>query len=127
MTPAGPGQSRWSSFRNAFSGLWYVLRTQRNARIHALLTAAAVSLAIVAELDGAEWTVLLLVIGSVWTAEIFNTALEALVDLANPRSHPLARAAKDAAAAAVLVAAVIALLVGLLLLGPPLLAKIAGP
>jgi diacylglycerol kinase len=60
----------------------------------------------------------------VWMAEFMNTALEALVDLASPDYHPLAKVAKDVAAAAVLVGALGAVLIGLLILGPPLWQKI---
>lgn len=125
MSSGEPDQSLWSSFRHAFAGFWYVLRTQRNAWIHAILTATAFGLAVLVRLDRSEWILLLLVTGMVWVAEIFNTALEALVDLTNPETHPLARVAKDTAAAAVLFAAAVALLVGLLLLGPPLWALAA--
>lgn len=126
MTSAEPEQSRLSSFRNAFAGVWYVLRTQRNAWIHAILTAAAFILAALVGLRRSEWIMLLLVTGMVWVAEIINTSMEAVVDLANPETHPLAQAAKDTAAAAVLVAAAVALMVGLLLLGPPLWGMVAG-
>ncbi len=126
MSPGGSQQSRWSSFRHAFAGVWFVLRTQRNAWIHAALTTAALGLAALVGLHRSEWIILLLVIGMVWTAEIFNTSLEAIVDLTNPEAHPLAQVAKDTAAAAVLVTAAVAILVGLLLLGPPLWALIVG-
>lgn len=56
----------------------------------------------------------------VWTAEFINTSLEAVVDLASPQQHPLAKTGKDVGAAAVLISALTAVLVGLLLLGPPL-------
>jgi diacylglycerol kinase len=60
----------------------------------------------------------------VWAAELFNTALEAAIDLASPNLHPLAKAGKDAAAGAVLVTAIGAILTGLLIIGPPLWDKI---
>ncbi len=60
----------------------------------------------------------------VFTAEFINTAIEAVVDLASPAHHPLAKVGKDVGAAAVLVAALAAILVGLLILGPPLWAKL---
>jgi diacylglycerol kinase len=66
-----------------------------------------------------------LTIALVWSAEFFNTAIEAVVDLASPVQHPLAKTGKDVGAAAVLIAALAAILVGLLILGPPLWAKIA--
>ncbi|MCJ7824753.1 MAG: diacylglycerol kinase family protein, partial [Anaerolineales bacterium] len=68
-----------------------------------------------------DWATLVLAIGLVWTAEFVNTALEAVVDLASPETHPLARVGKDVGAAAVLIAALVAALIGLFILGPPLL------
>ena len=66
-----------------------------------------------------DWAVLFLTIALVWTAEFINTALEAVVDLASPEQHPLAKVGKDVGAAAVLLAALASILVGLLILGPP--------
>jgi diacylglycerol kinase (ATP) len=63
-----------------------------------------------------------LAVGTVWTAELANTAIEALTDLVSPEYHPLAGKAKDVAAGAVLMAAVAALVVGLLIFGPRVLA-----
>ena len=68
----------------------------------------------------AIWAVLVLTIAMVFTAEFINTAIEAVVDLASPGKHPLAKVGKDVGAAAVLVAALSAVLIGLLILGPPL-------
>jgi len=62
----------------------------------------------------------------VFTAEFINTSIEAVVDLASPVHHPLAKVGKDVGAAAVLVAALSAILIGLLILGPPLWQKIGG-
>jgi diacylglycerol kinase (ATP) len=67
-----------------------------------------------------DWAVLILTIAMVWTAEFINTALEAVVDLASPHHHPLAKVGKDVGAAAVLIAALTSILVGILILGPPL-------
>jgi diacylglycerol kinase len=69
-----------------------------------------------------EVAALVLAIGLVVVAEAFNTALEAVVDLASPSVHPLARIAKDVAAAGVLMAAGVAAVVGLVVLGPRLIA-----
>ena len=57
-------------------------------------------------------------VGTVWSAELMNTAVEAVVNLVSPDYHPLAGKAKDVAAAAVLLAALAALVVGLLIFGP---------
>jgi diacylglycerol kinase (ATP) len=117
-------KNRLLSFRYAFSGWWYVLRTQRNAWIHAVVTVIIVALAFWLRLPRWDWAVLILTFMAVWMAEFMNTALEAVVDMAMPDIHPLAKVAKDVAAAAVLVGAIGAVVIGLLILGPPLWAVV---
>jgi diacylglycerol kinase (ATP) len=120
----GPSRSRLSAFGHALAGMGHVLRTQRNAWIHGLATLAVVGLAFWLRILPQEWPPLLLAIALVWMAEFINTALEALVDLASPQNHPLAKVGKDVGAAAVLIAAIAAALVGLVILGPPLAARL---
>lgn len=112
--------SRKHSFGHAFRGWWYVIRTQRNAWIHAVITVLVVLAAWWLRLPLRDWAVLFLTITIVWTAEFINTALEAVVDLASPQRHALAKVGKDVGASAVLIAALAAILVGVLILGPPL-------
>ena len=83
-----------------------------------------VALGIFLQLGWQSWAILFLAIGLVWTAEFVNTALEAIVDLASPEMHPLAQVGKDVGAAAVLIAALVSALIGMLILGPPLIARI---
>jgi diacylglycerol kinase (ATP) len=116
--------SRLASFRHAFAGWWHVLRTQRNAWIHAIISTGVLVLGLWLGLNRIEWASLLLTMALVWMAEFVNTALEAVVDLASPDLHPLAKIGKDVGAAAVLVSALTAVIVGLLILGPPLWAKV---
>ena len=71
-----------------------------------------------------EWAVIAFTIALVLILEGLNTAVEAAVDLSSPNFHPLAKAAKDLAAAMVLIASLASLAVGLLILGPPLWAKL---
>jgi len=113
-------RSRALSFRYAFAGWWYVIRTQRNAWIHAVTSAVVVILAFWLRLSARDWAVIVLAIGLVWTSEFLNTALEAVVDLASPQHQHLARVGKDVGAAAVLIAALSSALIGFLILGPPL-------
>lgn len=112
------------SFRYAFSGLWHVLRTQRNARIHLLAALAVTAMGLWLRLDAFRWAVLILTIALVFFAEMINTVAEAIVDLSTADYHPLAKVAKDVCAGAVLVTAMAAVVVGLLILGPPLLARL---
>ena len=116
--------SRYHSFQHAYNGWWYVLRTQRNAWIHAVISTAVILLALWLRLPLFHWAMLFLTIALVWISEFINTALEAVVDLASPELHPLAKVGKDVGAAAVLLAAITSVLVGLLILGPPLLEKL---
>jgi diacylglycerol kinase (ATP) len=117
--------SRYHSFRYAFHGWGHVLRTQRNAWIHSLVAALVILMGLWLGLSVQDWAILVLTIAMVFTAEFINTAIEAVVDLASPAHHPLAKVGKDVGAAAVLIAALAAILVGLLILGPPLWAKLS--
>lgn len=111
---------RLASFVYAFEGWGHVLRSQPNVWIHAAISLAVFGLAFWLHLSRLEWAILLLTTMVVWMAEFFNTALEAAVDMSMPDYHPLAKTAKDVAAAAVLIGALGAVIVGLLILGPPL-------
>ena len=113
-------KTRTRSFRYAFGGWWYVIRTQRNAWIHAVVSLAVLGIAIWLGLNRYDWALIIIAIAMVWTAEFINTALEAIVDLASPEQHELARISKDVGASAVLIAAGSAALIGLIILGPPL-------
>jgi len=117
-------QSRIKSFKHAFAGLWYVLKTQKNAWLHAVATGLVVILAIYLHITLIEWAILFLAIGSVWTAEFINTALEAIVDLASPEHHPLAKVGKDVGAASVLISSFFAALIGLFLLFIPAISRL---
>lgn len=117
--------SRGRSFIHAFAGWWYVIHTQKNAWVHAIGTVLVLSIAAWLSLPAWQFAILILTICVVWTSEFINSALEAVVDLASPYKHPLAKVGKDVGAAAVLIAALSSILVGILLLGPPLLEKIA--
>ena len=64
----------------------------------------------------------MLTMGLVISCELINTAIEAVVDLVTEEYHPLAKVAKDTAAAAVFVFAIIAIIVGLIIFGPKVVA-----
>jgi diacylglycerol kinase (ATP) len=117
--------SRIHSFGHALRGWRYVLKTQHNARIHSVVATLVVAVGLWLGLPPRDWAVLVLAITMVFTAEFINTAIEAVVDLASPVHHPLAKVGKDVGAGAVLISALAAVLVGLLILGPPLWAKLA--
>jgi diacylglycerol kinase len=121
--PALPARSAWAfiaSFGCAFTGLWYVLRTQRNGRFHAVVALLAITAGIFLRISAIEFAITFVAISGVFVAEMFNTALEACVDLASPQPHPVAKIAKDVAAGGVLVSAMLAVIIGLCIFGPHL-------
>ncbi len=109
-----------ASFGYAFAGVWYMIRTQRNAQIHILVGACAVALGFVLGLERWEWLAIVLIITLVLAAEGVNTAIESAVDLATSSRHPLAKVAKDVAAGTVLICAIAAVIVGCLVFLPHL-------
>lgn len=109
------------SFGFALSGLFLLVRTQRNARIEVAIGLVAVAAGLVLSLSATEWAVLVVTICLVLILEGLNTSLELAVDLASPQLHPRAKAAKDLAAGMVLIAALGSVVVGALLFGPKLL------
>ena len=86
---------RIRSFKFAFRGLATMLRSQRNAWIHAAATVAVCAASALLGLRGEEWCWIILAITGVWTAEALNTALEFLTDVASPQFHPLAAKALE--------------------------------
>ncbi len=116
--------SRIAAFGHALRGWGYVLKTQHNAWIHTIVAVVVFVLGLWLKLPARDWAILIVTIAMVFMAEFLNTAIEAVVDLASPSHHPLAKVGKDVGAGAVLVAALAAVLIGLLILGPPLWQKI---
>lgn len=114
-----------ASFRYAIEGVIHVLRTERNARIHAVIAVLVVLLGLWLDLDTTRWALLVFAIVLVLTGEMLNTVVELLVDIVVREPHALAKHAKDVAAGAVLLAACGAAVIGCLVLGPPLYTKIA--
>jgi diacylglycerol kinase len=118
--------NRLDSLSYALAGWLYMLRRQKNTRIQAVATLLVGALALWLEVDYTGLALLVLAITMVWMAEFINAAVEAAINLSAPYVHPMAKVGKDVASAAVLLGAVAAALVGLLILGPPLLARLAG-
>lgn len=100
------------SFSYAIEGMMHTLNTQRNMRIHFGVAFLAMILALFLDLAKTEIILLFFSIVLVVAAELFNTAIEAVVDLVTRDYHPLAKTAKDVAAAAVLLTAAHAVIVG---------------
>jgi diacylglycerol kinase (ATP) len=116
--------TRVQSFRYAIRGIGAMLRTESNARIHAIATIAAIAVGFAIGISRIEWLAITLSITAVWCAEGFNTAIESICDVASPDYHPKVEQAKDIAAGAVLITAIGAVVVGLLIFGRHLVALV---
>jgi diacylglycerol kinase (ATP) len=124
-TSAAPKSSftftgRIRSMRYAVQGIRTMLAGQHNAWLHAAATAAVIAAAAALRVDRLEWSILILAIMAVWTAEAINTAFEFLCDVASPDFHPIVAKSKDVAAAAVLLSAIGSVAIGLLVFIPHL-------
>lgn len=108
------------TFRVALEGIRYAVRTQRNMKVHVVLTVCVILLGIGVQISWLEWLWIMAAIAIVMAMELMNTAIETVVDLVMPEPHPLAKIAKDTAAGAVLVTAVFAVFVGAVIFLRPL-------
>lgn len=111
-------RSRIGSFKFAFDGLFSLLKTEHNSRIHLLAAVSAIALGIILKINLIEWSLLIVVIGLVFLTELLNSSLEALSDLVNAERNDTIRKAKDFAAAAVLISAIVSVAVGGLIFIP---------
>ena len=108
-----------SSFQYAAKGIEYAWKSQRNFRIHTFIGLVVSSFAIWLELPLIHLAIIANIIGAVLILELINTSIEAVVDLSiGRRFHPLARIAKDCAAASVLIGSMTALIISSLLILP---------
>jgi diacylglycerol kinase len=113
--------SRGRSFRFAWHGITRLLATQHNAWIHASATVLVVLAGLALDVSRIDWTILVLAMMAVWSAEALNTAVEALGDAVSSEHHQLVGLAKDVAAGSVLIAATGAAVVAALVFGPHIL------
>ena len=101
------------SFGYAVEGFAEAVRTERNIKVMLAIGAGALLAGLVLGIDALSWCIVLLCCGIVIHGELVNTALEAVVDLASPELHPLAKKAKDIAAASVYTLSLMAAVVGI--------------
>jgi diacylglycerol kinase (ATP) len=102
------------SFNDAIGGVIYCFRTQRNMRIHFIIAILTIIAAVTLNVSREEMMILALTIAAVFICEMFNTAVEAVVDLITKEKHELAKIAKNVAAGGVLISALSALIIAYL-------------
>ncbi|NRS47812.1 diacylglycerol kinase family protein [Brevibacillus sp. HB2.2] len=114
------------SFTYALQGISYTVRTQRNMQIHVSAAIVVLAAAWWLQIPRSDVLLVLFSIGLVFSLELVNTSIEAVVDLASPEWHAKAKIAKDVGAGAVLVAAILSFIIGVIVFGQPLLQKVWG-
>ncbi|PJF38524.1 MAG: diacylglycerol kinase [Phototrophicales bacterium] len=118
-------ENRAASLGYALAGWLYMLRRQKNTRIQSVASIVVIALALWLQISPLELALIVLTITIVWMAEFLNAAVEAVIDLSSPEFHPMAKVGKDVASAAVLLGVIASIIIGLLILGPPLVAKLS--
>ncbi len=106
------------SFGHASQGIVTACKTEQNFRIHLLAAVIVMIVSFFSSLSRLEWTVVILLVSGMFMIELINTAIERVVDLISPDYHPLAKQAKDLAAAACLVYAVATIIIGSIIFLP---------
>lgn len=109
---------RLKSFTYAWSGIRSVLKNEHNTWIHLFSTITVVAMGMILKIATGEWIALVIAIVMVWTAEIFNTCIEKIMDHISICNHPQIKLIKDMAAAAVLLASFAAVIVGAIIFIP---------
>ncbi len=110
--------NRIKSFGYAVEGIIIFFKTQHNAWIHAFAAIIVVVLGLVLKINNNEWCLVVIAITMVIAAEMLNTAIEFLTDIASPDYHEMAKKVKDVAAGAVFVTAIAAVVIGLIVFLP---------
>ena len=98
-----------NSFKYAIEGFVSSFKTERNMKIHIMAMIIVIALGIFMKLNKIEWCIITIAIVMVISAELFNTAIETVVDMVSPQKNPQAKLVKDIAAAAV---------IGIIIFGP---------
>ena len=110
------------SFSFAWKGILTCAGHEQNITFHSIVAILVIAAGFIFHITHVEWMVVMLCIGTVIAAELFNSAIERLVDLVSPEWHKIAGEVKDIAAGAVLITAITAAIVGLIVFLPYILA-----
>ena len=106
------------SYKYALRGIWLAFRYERNMAIHLIAALAVIAVNSILGISKTEWLITFLLIGVVWMAEVFNTAVEKLADRVTKEQDPLIGSAKDLAAGAVLIICIVAVICAAIIYAP---------
>ena len=114
------------SFKNAFAGLFWAIRTQPNFRVHLFFSVCAIALGLALGISSVEMTIIIFTIVLGLTAEMVNTSIDSMTDLITKKWRQEAKIAKDVSAGMMLVAAIGAVIVGILIFFPHIQVYLSG-
>jgi len=117
---------RFESVKTALSGLWFVLRTEQSFRLLLAYTVVILGALIWLDVPVVGAALVVFSVGVQWVTECLNTAIEATVDLVTPEYHPMAKVAKDVASTAAFFSSLMSIIVSVMIMGPPLVARLSG-
>ena len=107
-----------NSFKFASEGLWLELRRERNLKIDIIIMILVVILGFILKISKVEWIICIILFAIVISGELFNTAIERIVDIIMPEKNEKAKAIKDISAGAVLILAIGAAIIGAMIFIP---------
>lgn len=110
--------SDFFGFRYAINGFLEAVKSEKNLRIHLVVTLMVISAGFFFHIKVLEWIAVFIMIGLVIMAELFNTAVETIINLVSPDFNHLAGKAKDISAAAVFITAIVSIIVGMAIFVP---------
>lgn len=114
-------KKRMKSFQYAFAGLKVLFGHEHNSWIHAVAAICVIVAGFLFRISYVEWIAALIVIGMVFSAEIFNSSLERIADYIQPEKDERIRDIKDLGSAAVLVTAITAAAIGIMIFLPKII------
>ena len=109
------------SFKYAITGIVNTIKSERNMKIHICMMSLVIIFGIILKLSVLEWIICIILFSLVIAGELFNTAIENVVDIIMPQKNIKAKIAKDAAAGAVLILSIGSAIIGLIIFVPKLL------
>ncbi len=110
-----------NSFKYAFEGFFTSFKTERNMKIHILIMFIVILMGIFLKISSLEWIICVFCFIIVIAGELFNTAIETIVDMVMPYKNDKAKIAKDISAASVLILAIGSAIIGLIIFIPKIM------
>ena len=110
-----------NSFKYAIEGIMSSFKSERNMKIHVFIMLVVILFGIFLKINKYEWMIVIILFGIVISSELFNTAIETVVNLVSPNKNNLAKLAKDISAGAVLINAIVSIIIGLIIFLPKII------